>query len=221
MSRAAEYTFAIQDEKRTTFAVEFRPADPAAKNCFQSVWKRLAGAADEHHKADGTPTPDWSRWSPWDWCLSPKPDVAGRRMWVGWCGGRVVGFVSLWFGHASTHEPGATTVYVEHLGVFPGDLGTDLWGRRYRGGGQVLVAYAVYQSLETGHDGRLSLHASNADAAGFYESVNKKVGGRLFYPIRTGVGGPDRPGDAADGKKPYLETTVAGSREWLENYRHA
>lgn len=218
---APNYTFAVLDERKRSFPLTFSPADKRAKECFQSVWKRLSGAVEAHHKADGSPMPDWGRWSPWDWCLSSKPELAGREMVIAWCGNRMVGFLSLWSDFDSQVTAGLKTLYVEHLGAFPGDLETAIWGRQYRGVGSTLLGYAVLRSVEKGFDGRLSLHASNAEALEFYRAVQKKLGSPLFHPERTGVLGPTPHAARGDSTKTYLETTESGARAWLEGYRNA
>ena len=214
------FTFAVLDERQRDFPITFSPADPRAKECFQSVWKRMVGAVESNHKASGSPPPDWARWSPWDWCLSSKPEVASREMVIGWSGDRMVGFLSLWSGFESQITAGVKTLYVEHLAAFPGDIETAIWGRLYRGVGMNLLGYAILQSVGKGFDGRLSLHASNSDALGFYRAVEHKLNAPLFHPERTGILGPTPQAARGDSAKTYLETTESGARAWLEGYRN-
>ncbi len=141
------YTFAVVDSKKQSFRVEFERADHRAKEGFQSVWKRMSGAIEEFHKAElkfdpngARPMPLWGRWSPWDWCLSSKPEVAQREMWIAWCGTRMIGFLSLWSNVPSQSVVGMSTLYIEHLAAFPGDIDTALWNRQYKGVGGVLLA---------------------------------------------------------------------------------
>jgi GNAT superfamily N-acetyltransferase len=219
----ANYTFAVLDADNRSFPLSIQPADQRAKTYFQSVWKRMSGAIEEHHKLDKSSAPDWSRWSPWDWCLSAKPDVARRRMHVGWLGERIVGFVSLWHDFPSVATPGANAIYIEHIGSFPGNLDTTLWSRRHKGVGKALLAFAVKESIDHGFDGRLALHASNTDALSIYRSYNTLLGGRLFHPERTGVTGPNPSPQATrhDAGRTFLETIEAGAKTWLEGYRDA
>lgn len=217
------YTFAVLDAVNQAFALSIQPADQRAKTYLQSVWKRLSGAIEEHHKIDKSSAPDWCRWCPWDWCLSAKPEVTNRRMHVGWLGERIVGFVSLWHDFPSIASPGANTIYVEHIGSFPGNLDTALWGRRHRGVGKALLAFAVKESIDHNFDGRLALHASNSEALGIYRTYNKQLGGKLFHLERTGVTGPNPSPQATrhDAGRVFLETTEAGAKTWLEGYRDA
>jgi hypothetical protein len=222
------YTFAVVNERNESFPVTFAVADQRAKECFQSVWKRMSGAVEEFHKAEAkldptgaSPTPDWVKWSPWDWCLSSKSDVAAREMVIGWCGSRMVGFLSLWPAFPSQAASGLQTLYVEHIGAFPGNLETAIWGRRYRQVGGALFAYAVFVSIDKGFDGRWGLHASNADALAFYRGIEKKLTTPLFHPERQGVLGPTPQATRHDANRTYLETTEAGAKEWLEGYRDA
>lgn len=222
-----DYIFAVINERKEAFPVTFAAADQRAKDCFQSVWKRMSGAVEDFHKAEAKldpssarPIPDWGRWSPWDWCLSSKPEVALREMVICWCGNRMIGFLSLWPGFSSQVTPDLQTLYVEHLGAFPGDLNTAIWGRHFRGVGKVLLAFAVHLSVSKGYMGRLSLHASNEAALTFYRNVHGLVGKRLFHPERQGVLGPTPQATRQDASRTYLETTEAGALEWLEGYRH-
>lgn len=219
-----EYVFAVLDEKRRSFALTFSAADERAKGYFQSVWKRMSEAIKASQGTTGA-APDWCKWSPWDWCLSSKPESSGREMVVAWCGDRMAGFLSLRPGFASQTAAGKQTLYIEHLGAFPGDIETATWGRRYRGVGMALLAYAIHASTLKGFEGLLSLHASNAEALMFYRAVAKKVKDAmaldLFHPERNGVVGPTPYGASSDPGKTYLETTVAGSSAWLGEYRNA
>ena len=90
----------------------------------------------------------------------------------------------------------------------------------YRGVGMNLLGYAILQSVGKGFDGRLSLHASNSDALGFYRAVEHKLNAPLFHPERTGILGPTPQAARGDSAKTYLETTESGARAWLEGYRN-
>lgn len=67
--RASDYCFAVQEASGDRF-VEMKPreCDAAALGHLQSVWQRLYGGLQGHHKLCGRPAPDWTAWKPWDWC---------------------------------------------------------------------------------------------------------------------------------------------------------
>jgi hypothetical protein len=226
MVGTSDYIFAIMNEQKQVFPLTFEAADLRAKEHFQSIWQRLKSSVEEHFKilarTDSSAKPPlWCSWKTWDWCLSARPADAPREMVVAWCGSRMVGFLSFWKDFPSQVAPALKTLYVEHLGAFPGDLDTPLWGRHYRGVGKALLAYAVLHSQSIGYDGRLALHASDENARAFYYHINDKMDGRLFHPELMGVIGPTPQANRHDAARTYLETTEAGAREWLEGYRDA
>jgi hypothetical protein len=94
---------------------------------------------------------------------------------VAWCGNVMVGILNVWANFPSVHEPGAKTLYIEHLGAAPGNIDTKLWNRRFFGIGTALLGYAVKMSQDQGFEGRLTLHASDAEALGFAASARNWV----------------------------------------------
>jgi hypothetical protein len=215
----ANYCFvAVEEATGRSVELAVQAYDDGAKEHFQSVWKRLYGALERHHKNCNRPAPAWTGWKPWDWCEESKPGYEGRIKNVAWSGDVPVGFLNLWTDFPSVHQPGKTVLYLEHIAAAPGNNRTELWHRRFRAVGGALFAYTVLLSQQRGFDGRIGLHVADADALGFYRRLHAKVGDALFYPDQTGVRGPT-PRGAHETGKTYLETTEAGAARWLEEYR--
>lgn len=220
MTPAPEYCFAVQDTRGDAFELEIHPHDERAKSHFQSVWQRLSATVEAMHKLEQQPLPGWAKWQPWKWCDDKSMAHQPRQKFVAWCGSNQAGFLNVWAGHDSAHESGKKTLYIEHVGVAPGNLDTVLWSRRYKKVGTALMAYAVKLSREQGFDGRLALHAADDAALGFYRVLNRMTGG-LFHPEQKGIVGPTPHGPRNDPALTYLETTVVGAERLLEGYRRA
>ncbi len=219
MNSAPEYCFVVEDDKHNSFELEITLADDRAKKHFQSVWQRLSNAVDGLGKIEGITLPAWAEWTPWKWCEDNREAYQPRQKYVAWCGSNLVGILNVWLNFESSCDPGNRTLYVEHLAASPGNLTTELWNRRYSRVGHALLAYAVKLSQEQGTEGRVSLHASNAEALTFYEYLNQKLAGALFYPGKMGITGPTPQGSRSDPSKTYLETQPAGAKQLLEVYR--
>jgi hypothetical protein len=118
-------------------------------------------------------------------------------------------------------QEGKQVLYIEHIAASPGDLDTELWGRRYSHVGFALLAYAILWSRQQGFAGRLGLHVADAGVLGFYRSLSQNhCGGKLWHPERRGVLAPTPYSTMeTDGERVYLESTEDASTTWLEEYR--
>jgi len=215
----ADYCFvAVEMSSGRMVELTLRAYDGEAKQHFQSVWQRLYGALQNHHKNCNRSAPAWAAWKPWDWCEERKPGYEGRIKYVAWSGDIPVGFLNVWDGFPSVHQPGKTVLYGEHIAAAPGNMDTELWDRRFGRVGAAMFAYAVLISHQRGFDGRLGLHSADAESLGFYRRLHERCENGLFYPDRAEVQGPT-PRGSHDAGKIYLETKEAGARRWLEEYR--
>lgn len=104
--------------------------------------------------------------------------------------------------------------------MLPGNIHTEIWSRRYSGIGTSLLGFSVHYSISRGYSGRVSLHASDADALEFYRKLNERVGGELFHPECTGIDGVIAKTAARDRAKAHLETTEHGAVQLLEGFAH-
>lgn len=130
-----------------------------------------------------------------------------------------MGFLNVWPDCSCVHQADKKSLYIEHLAAAPGNIGTELWARRFRFVGAALLAYTILLSHLGGFEGRLSLHVGDEQALGFYRHLNTvRCGGNLFYPEQTGVPGPTPRGEHERGRT-YLETKEDGANSWLEEYR--
>lgn len=214
------YLFAVEDAEGKSFRLDIRPYDEQARPHFQSVWKRLYGALAAHHKECQRQGPEWLTWAPWDWCEEKKPGFERRVKYVAWCGNLPIGFLNVWSGVPSAHVAGQNVVYIEHIAASPGNQMTELWNRRFKGIGSALFAYASLLSQIDGCSA-LGLHVADAVAEKFYRAIQHECarhGIELFQPDLRGIAGPTPRGDG-DKAKLYLETTQAGARHWLSEYR--
>jgi hypothetical protein len=218
-STAPIYCFVVEDAQGDPFELEILPTDERAKQHFQSIWQRLAMALEGVQKIEKIDLPGWASWQPWKWCVDKRSAYLPRQQFVAWCGPNQIGILNLWPDFDSVHDSGKMTLYIEHVGASPGNLDTSLWNRLYRGIGTALMAYAVKESEDQGFDGRLTLHASDDEALAFYRNLDKKVGGNLFFPERTGVVGPTPHGVNGDAGRTFLETTPTGAKILLGVYR--
>jgi hypothetical protein len=219
MNTPPSYSFVVEDAKGDFFELDITAYDNRAKQHFQSVWQRLSLALDGVRKIETLTMPGWVGWQPWKWCEDRRPAYQPRQTFVAWCGDNQTGILNVWAGFDSVHAPGNKTLYVEHVGAAPGNLDTTLWNRRYRGVGQALMAYAVKVSSEQGFDGRVTLHAADATALGFYRHLHTKMGGNLFYPEQTGILGPTPHAVGGDAGRTFLEIKQTEAERLLEVYR--
>jgi len=80
------------------------------------------------------------------------------------------------------------------------------------------MAYAILKSCEHGYDGRIGLHASDANAKAYYEHLTTKY--NMFYdPPKINV--PGTPQDSKATDRFYFESVPGAAREFLEGYRDA
>jgi hypothetical protein len=215
----ADFCFvAIEIRSNRPVELTVREYDGAAKEHFQSVWQRLYGALQKHHKTCKRPPPSWTDWKPWDWCEERKTGYEGRIKYAAWNGDIPAGFLNVWDGFQSVHQSGKKVLYLEHIAAAPGNQMTEIWDSRLKAVGAALFAYAVLLSHLRGFEGRLGLHIAGDEALGFYRRLNEKCENGLFYPDRTSVHGPT-PRSSHDAAKTYLETTETGAMRWLEEYR--
>ncbi|MGL6074451.1 MAG: GNAT family N-acetyltransferase [Fimbriiglobus sp.] len=213
------YSFVVEDTKGDSFELEIAAADERAKQHFQSVWQRLSLAMEGFHKIEKEPLPGWAEWQPWKWYDERREAYQPRQKYVAWCGNVVVGILNVWAEFSSIHQPGTKTLYIEHLGAAPGNIDTKLWNRRFFGVGTALLGYAMKMSQDQGFEGRLTLHASDTEALGFYRRIDTKMGGNLFYPEQLGILGPTPHASRGDATKTFLETRQVKARQLLEVYR--
>ncbi len=215
-----DYCFVALDSKDRSFELDITESDDRVKKHFQSVWQRLSGAVEQFHKTDDSTPPAWVTWAPWRWC-EQRDDYAARQKFVAWSGSHLVGFLNVWRDFPSVHQPAESCLYIEHLAAAPGNLETALWNKKYRYVGMALLAYSVWLSQQLGTTGRVALHASDDEALDFYRRVSAKVGNGLFLPERTGVLGPTPHSRHGDAQRVYMETSVEGAVQLLEDYRRA
>lgn len=216
--READYDFAASYGHDEWVTLEFRTHDEAARSQFADVWLKLYTAIRNQYKlANSGPPPDWSKWSPHDWCQQ-KTGYENRQKYAAWAGNRLAGFLNLWAGFPSQFDAGAQVLYVEHMAAAPGNLDSHIWARRLGHVGKALMAFVAFQSIAQGFDGRFGLHVDGGGALDWYRKVDSEMNGTLFHPDGNEVLGPT-PHGAADKNRVYLEATAVGAREWLEAYR--
>jgi len=191
--------------------------DDRSKRYFRGVWHKMQQAFTTFHEiASVQSVPGWAGWKVHDWCDQVQ-GCEDRQKYVAWCGDMMAGFLNVRPDYPSQHQLGQKVMYVEHMAAAPGNLHTPVWRRRVSHVGQMLLAYAVFQSKSQGLGGLLGLHAADADSLGYYRRLNTQRGGSVFHPERTGVRGPGP--RSADLAKVYLETTQPGADALLEDYR--
>ena len=184
---------------------------------MSKVWQRLHGAMENHHKACGRPAPGWTTWKPWDWCAENKHVYEQRIKYVAWAGDVPAGFLNVWDDVGSVYSVGKRLLYIEHVAAAPGNVATEIWGKRFEAVGSALFAFTALLSCQRGHEGRIGLHAADESALEFYRRLDAKCAGRMLYSEGKGIAGPTPRGEL-DRDKTYLETREEGARGWLENY---
>jgi hypothetical protein len=90
----SNYCFVVEGAEGTAFRLEIRPYDNDGERHFQSVWKRLFAALQDHHKFCERPAAAWTAWKPWEWYKERRPGYEGRLKYVGWCGNIPIGFLT-------------------------------------------------------------------------------------------------------------------------------
>jgi hypothetical protein len=217
--KETDYCFVVLEEAtQRQVEIDVREYDAKAQKHFQSVWQRLYSGLQGHHKICERDAPAWVSWKPWDWCQENKPGYEGRIKYTAWCGDIPVGFLNVWVDVPGSHAAGKNLLFLEHIASAPGNQTTEIWSRRFKAVGAALFAHVVLLSYLRGFEGRIGLHVADEEAKGFYRRLNEKCGNNLFQPAQTGIAGPTPRGEY-DRSKTYLETTEAGAKVWLENYR--
>ena len=188
----SDYCFVIEDAKGKNFRLDVRPYDDDGKKHFQSVWKRLFAALQDHHKFCGRPAAAWTAWKPWDWCEEKKLGYEGRLKYVGWCGNLPVGFLNVWADFPSVHQAGKKVLYVEHIAASPGNQNTELWNRRF----QAVVLPCLPMRFCSATCGALKVGSvctsRIAKPRGFTGDCTKNAKTHSFIQIRRGSQGQRR-----------------------------
>lgn len=194
-----------QDERSTKF--------------FTQVWMKCLTVLGDYHRSIVDSPPGWCNWQVAQWAKEEKPDDQLR--FAAWEGKVMVGFLNLRIGFPSRSEPGKHLVYIEHLATAPGNMWTLLWGRRFHGVGRALMAFAVLESMKSGCEGRIGLHAADEFARDWYSRLSTPESGPMFTHQATGVPGPKRSKrtDLPNLTDPYLESNTVSALELLEGYR--
>jgi hypothetical protein len=196
--------------------MSFVPIEAAVSDWLRVVWKDMCNAAKKAHELTKRPVPKWLNWQPWQWCFEKALLEAGRTPVLALAEGYPVGFLTLW--PTSGDSP---VLYVEHVGVTPGDITTPLWNRRYHKVGWSLMAYAIHVSRENGFGGRVGLHAADDTVLErVYREYAAAVPG-LFRPDAKGIPGPAPYGPQKNMNLTYLETVEAAAEQFLEGFRNA
>jgi hypothetical protein len=211
-----DYCFVVLDDEGRSMVAQVARHDDRSRRYFRGVWHKMQQAFSTFHEiARVQPIPGWAGWKVHDWCDEAR-GCEDRQKFVAWCGDMMAGFLNLRPDFPSQGQPGQKVMYVEHMAAAPGNLHTPVWRRRVSHVGQMLLAYAVFQSKRQGFGGLLGLHAADGESLAYYRSLNTQRGGSVFLPERTGVGAPSN--RATELTKVYLETTRPGADALLEDY---
>lgn len=202
--------------RRDSVPLTFRLADDTQKPWVSKVWKDMRSAVQESLSLNAAPVPKFMNWQPWQLCYEVAQLQAGRTPILAFAEDHIAGYMNVW-----RTQDTPPVLYIEHLCLSPGNLPTKLWKSRFVGLGWSLFAYAIHLSRENGLNGRVGLHAADADVLNsVYRAYARAVPG-LFKADATGIPGPTSYGPIKNLTLTYLETTEAGAGQFLEGYRNA
>jgi hypothetical protein len=212
--------FIVTNDDRTwhrdSVPLSFHLANEACEPWLSKVWKGMRGAVQESLTLTSASAPKFLNWQPWQLCYEAAQLRAGRTPVLAFAEGHIAGYLNVW--RTSDATP---VLYIEHLCLSPGSLPTKLWRGRFSGLGMSLFAYAIHLSRENGLNGRVGLHASDADVLNsVYRRYAQRVPG-LFKADAVGIAGPTAYGPVKNLTLTYLETNEAEAEQFLEGYRNA
>lgn len=212
------YCFVAYDSEalgdKRAVRLEIRPQDEQCAEQMRRVWTKMYSALKGYHDCTASSNaPGWTRWNVADWYTQKVPD---RQKFAAWAGDTVVGFLNLRVGYRSQYDPDKKLIYIEHIATAPGNICTDVWGLRLSSVGTSLMAFAILQSLLQGHEGRVGLHAADADAAAYYTHLARKY--KFLREALSGISGT--PEDKRAPEHPYFESDPVAACTFLEGYRN-
>lgn len=193
--------------------IDIREVDQAAISYLTKVWHKKYQAICQHYSECGKPddAPEWTKWKPFEWSQKRED---GKTCYAAWDGGSLVGFLNLRVPLLSHFCKDSQVVYIEHVCTAPGNKSTPIWDKRLADIGSSLFAFAVHKSVESGHDGRVGLHAAT-EAIGFYDKIAEDAQLDLFHPPQSGVSGLHKSNDS----QLYYETKAENAKAFLEAFR--
>ncbi|VTS01314.1 unnamed protein product [Gemmata massiliana] len=202
--------------RRDSIPLTFRLADEAIKPWLNKVWKDMRSAVQESLTLTGVVGPKFIQWQPWQLCYEVAQLTAGRTPILAFAEDHIAGYLNVWRSQDVT-----PVLYIEHLCLSPGSLPTKLWRERFAGLGMSLFAYAIHVSRENGLNGRVGLHAADANVLNsVYRRYAQRVPG-LFKADATGIPGPTNYGFVKNLTLTYLETNETEAEQFLEGFRNA
>lgn len=216
-----EYSFVaqlpVEEDGKRWVVLTIRSQDEPCGRLLGNVWEKMYTALRNFHDQtadDSGPPPSWVYWKLSDWSRDKK--ISDRQKFAAWAGNLLVGILNTRPGYPSQRYPGKEVLYIEHIATAPGNLPTVLWRERLRSVGSALMAYAVYQSVAQGFEGRIGLHAADDAATRFYTHLKDKFS---FFgePLKGITGTPE---DRKAKEKYYFESIPEPAITYLDEYRH-